>query len=242
MTTATGAGTERRATAPTAVPAPGPRARASVRALVVHRSDVARAGIAALLDEGSVADACATVPSVYEAFRLATAAPPSIVLFEYAPRTGADAARLLGGIWPRPSLVALVPDERTVRPRDCFAAGADAVIAIDQVSRDVFLGGVRSVLGGVTPLLIGFSGHGSAAADEPTSTDLLTRREREMLYLIGEGLTNREIAEALVLSIKTIETHRANLSRKLNIRSRAGLMRLAVTGGLGAGLAGTSAA
>jgi two-component system response regulator NreC len=53
-----------------------------------------------------------------------------------------------------------------------------------------------------------------------------------MLYLIGQGLSNREIAESLVLSIKTVEAHRANLSRKLNVRSRAGLMRLALTGSL----------
>jgi DNA-binding NarL/FixJ family response regulator len=241
MTSATGHGTERRAPMPAAVPVPGPRGRTSVRALIVHRSDVVRAGIAALLDDGCVADACATVPSVYEAFRLATAAPPSVVLFEYGLRGGDEAARLLSGIWPRPCLVALVADERSVRARDCISAGADAVIAIDLVSRDVFLGGVRSVLGGVTPLLIGFSGHGSGAHDEAAG-DLLTRREREMLYLIGEGLTNREIAEALVLSIKTVETHRANLSRKLNIRSRAGLMRLAVTGALGPSLSGSTAA
>jgi DNA-binding NarL/FixJ family response regulator len=61
---------------------------------------------------------------------------------------------------------------------------------------------------------------------------LLTPREREMLYLIGQGLSNREIAETLVLSVKTVEAHRANLSRKLNVRSRAGLMRLALTGSL----------
>ncbi len=52
-----------------------------------------------------------------------------------------------------------------------------------------------------------------------------------MLYLIGEGLSNKEIADALVLSIKTVESHRSNLSRKLNVRPRAGLMRLAMTSG-----------
>jgi DNA-binding CsgD family transcriptional regulator len=66
---------------------------------------------------------------------------------------------------------------------------------------------------------------------------MLTPREREMLFLIGEGLSNREIAESLVLSVKTVETHRANLSRKLNVRSRAGLMRLAMGIRLGHGAA-----
>jgi len=49
-----------------------------------------------------------------------------------------------------------------------------------------------------------------------------------MLFLIGEGLSNRDIAEVLGLSVKTVEAHRGNLSRKLNIRSRSGLMRLAM--------------
>jgi DNA-binding CsgD family transcriptional regulator len=70
----------------------------------------------------------------------------------------------------------------------------------------------------------------------------LTRREREMLFLIGEGLSNKEIAESLVLSVKTVEAHRANLSRKLNVRSRSGLMRLALGGsGSGGALAGSIA-
>jgi DNA-binding CsgD family transcriptional regulator len=67
---------------------------------------------------------------------------------------------------------------------------------------------------------------------------MLTPREREMLFLIGEGLSNREIAESLVLSVKTVETHRANLSRKLNVRSRAGLMRLAMGIRLGSAFTG----
>ena len=59
-----------------------------------------------------------------------------------------------------------------------------------------------------------------------------------MLFLIGEGLSNKEIADSLVLSVKTVETHRANLSRKLNVRSRAGLMRLAMGIRLGGAAAG----
>jgi DNA-binding NarL/FixJ family response regulator len=241
MTSATGLAAERRMGAIGPIGAgPSTHTRTQVRALVVHRSDLVRAGIAALLQEGGIADSVVAVPSVYEAFRLATATPPTVIFFDYAGRDGAEAARLLGGLWPRPHLVALAPDERSSRPGEAIASGASAVIAVDQVTRDMFLGGVRSVLAGLVPLLIGFtSGGPSSAADEAAPTDILTRREREMLYLIGEGLTNREIAETLVLSVKTVETHRANLSRKLNIRSRAGLMRLAVTGGVG--VAGSAA-
>ena len=100
-------------------------------------------------------------------------------------------------------------------------------------------GAVRSAMGGTPSVVVGFPAGASGAAGADAApglaaevAELLTPRERQMLYLIGEGLTNREIAEVLVLSVKTVETHRANLSRKLNIRSRAGLMRLAMTGAL----------
>jgi DNA-binding NarL/FixJ family response regulator len=210
------------------------------RALIVHHSDVVRAGIAALLQEGSVADSTASVGSVYEAFRLATAFPPRAVLFDFSANDGPDACRLLSGIWPRPRLIALVGDERQVGPAVAVAAGADAVVAIERVSRDVFLNTTRAVLAGMGPIAVGFSAATTdqRAGVDGSPTDVLTRREREMLYLIGEGLTNREIADALVLSVKTVETHRSNLSRKLNIRSRAGLMRLAVVGGISPSLAG----
>ena len=92
------------------------------------------------------------------------------------------------------------------------------------------------------PAVAGFPRTGPHPVDQEldeSPTAMLTPREREMLFLIGEGLSNKEIADSLVLSVKTVETHRANLSRKLNVRSRAGLMRLAMgirLGGAGAAI------
>jgi DNA-binding NarL/FixJ family response regulator len=56
----------------------------------------------------------------------------------------------------------------------------------------------------------------------------LTRREEEILYLIGEGLANTEIADALALSRKTVETHRTKLGQKLGIPTRSGLIHFAL--------------
>lgn len=68
--------------------------------------------------------------------------------------------------------------------------------------------------------------------DSTGSPDLLTSRERELLQLVAEGYTNREIASQLCLSVKTVEAHEANICSKLNVRGRAGLVRHAIQAGL----------
>ena len=72
-------------------------------------------------------------------------------------------------------------------------------------------------------------------ADESTQDlyDLLTTREREVLYLVAEGHTNAEIAARLFISPRTVEMHRANLMRKLDLRSQADLIRYALRRGIG---------
>lgn len=205
------------------------RPRPAPHALIVHHADVVRAGVSTLLTSGTDCEVT-NAASIFEALRVAQARHPQIVLFDYAPREGAEACRLLAGLWPRPRLVALVGSPTEASPAEAIEAGADAVVALDSVSRETFVALVGRVLEGVRPLVAGFGQVPREAErfdDDPTA--VLTPRERELLYLIGEGLSNREIAEALVLSVKTVETHRANLARKLGIRSRAGLMRLAIS-------------
>jgi len=68
---------------------------------------------------------------------------------------------------------------------------------------------------------------------EPTTSfDTLTDREREILKLVAEGYTNREIAETLFISVKTVETHKTNIMEKLNLHKRAELVRYAIRKGL----------
>ena len=66
----------------------------------------------------------------------------------------------------------------------------------------------------------------------PTAVDLMTSREREILQLLAEGLTAKEIAAHVYLSIKTVETHRRNIMQKLNMRSVAELTKYAIREGL----------
>ncbi len=94
---------------------------------------------------------------------------------------------------------------------------------------DEILTAIRNVLAGQTYLCRAATeawvGH-PAMSDEPVAT--LTDRELEVLTLIGQGRSTREIAEACNLSVKTVETHRDKLKRKLNITSTPELVRYAV--------------
>jgi len=72
----------------------------------------------------------------------------------------------------------------------------------------------------------------SEASAEIDPYELLTNREREVLHLAADSLTNTEIAERLSISPRTAETHRANLMRKLGIRTQTGLLKYALRRGI----------
>lgn len=108
------------------------------------------------------------------------------------------------------------------------AADSDLVNAIHVVSRgDCFL--YPSAAKMVVEDYLDKLKHGQ----EPTSSfDTLTDREREILTLVAEGHTNREIAENLFISVKTVETHKANIMEKLNLHKRAELVKYAIKKGM----------
>ncbi len=70
------------------------------------------------------------------------------------------------------------------------------------------------------------------SGDEKQTYDGLTEREREVLKLIADGLSNQEVADRLVISVKTVERHRANILAKLNLHSRTDLVKYAIRKGL----------
>lgn len=72
----------------------------------------------------------------------------------------------------------------------------------------------------------------SAAESQGTSLEILTQRERQILKMIAAGAANKNIADKLKISIRTVETHRLNLSNKLGIKNTAGLVKFAIAKGL----------
>ncbi|WP_347257654.1 response regulator transcription factor [Methylocaldum sp.] len=117
-------------------------------------------------------------------------------------------------------------------------SGADGYVLKDATHAELRIA-IRSVLIGKTYLSPSVSGKiikgylQVKSAEEPRSAwDSLTHRERELLKLIGEGHKNKEIAQYLHLSVKTVETHRANLMKKLDLHSAAALTAYAIEKGL----------
>jgi DNA-binding NarL/FixJ family response regulator len=117
-----------------------------------------------------------------------------------------------------------------------FEAGASGYVVKSAASSEL-LGAVDAVVAGGTflsPAVAHWAVDAVAAvAGEPARRlHAITAREREVLQLIAEGLSTKEIASALGVGIKTIETHRANLMTKLEIRKASGLVKVAIQAGL----------
>ena len=121
---------------------------------------------------------------------------------------------------------------------EALRAGADGYILKD-ASHDELRIALRSIVNGKTYLspdisakvINGFLGTGKIdGAASPWET--LTHREREILKLVAEGHPNRSIAEFLCLSVKTVEKHRSNLMRKLNLHNASTLTAYAIERGL----------
>ncbi len=125
--------------------------------------------------------------------------------------------------------------------REVVAVGVRAYVLKSQAARELVLA-VESVVAGrpffsgpIADIVMGaLSGRAAAAppAGEGASAIALTAREREVLQLLAEGRTNKEVAATLELSIKTTATHRTNLMKKLGARSAGDLVRYAIRNGL----------
>ena len=149
---------------------------------------------------------------------------------------------LLNGIDACARLRALVPSSRVIvltmhadrsYAAEAFRAGAAGYVLKGSASPEL-VRAIRSVLRGqryVARALPASVGAGAHLAGE-TRPGHLTARQREVLQLVAEGKTSKEIAQILDLSLKTVDSHRSRLMEKLNVRGTAGLVRYAVRRGL----------
>lgn len=206
-----------------------------VRVVLADRPDLVRDGVQRLLSEQDDLALVAVADDLPQASRLARAHHPDVIV--------ADLMRLSdNGDGPEEGLIALVHEAPTSRvviltdvrdplvARDALGAGARGFALKSSRAHELF-DAVRRAADGETYLAPALGG---AVADLTLGRDgrMLTPRESEILRLVALGFTNAEIAEALYLSVRTIETHRARLHTKLGTATRADLVRAARERGL----------
>jgi DNA-binding NarL/FixJ family response regulator len=170
-----------------------------------------------------------------EAVEYAEKLKPDIVIMDVAmpELNGIEATRRLAASLPRTRVLALSMHKDSVYVREILRSGARGYLLKDSADADL-LAAVRAVAKG--------DGYLSPAVSDAVLTDyrrhvtdpidLLTSREREVLQMIAEGKTNKEIAVALNLSVYTVEAHRGRVMEKLNLHSTGELVRFALRNGL----------
>jgi DNA-binding NarL/FixJ family response regulator len=151
--------------------------------------------------------------------------------------TGLHAARELHQRRPQLRILMLSMHENERYLYEALKAGASGYVVKTVADRDL-VEAVRAAMrgekflypGAMTPLIEDFLNR--ARQDLPVRQDPLSPREQEVVKLVAEGFTNKQIAETLVISEKTVERHRANILEKLGMRDRVELTRYAIRHGL----------
>jgi len=212
--------------------------------LIADDHEVARRGIRALLESHPGWEVCAEASDGREALELAITRKPDVVLLDIGMPNlnGLEAARQISAALPEAGILILTMHDTDNMVREVLRAGArgfllksdagrDLVAAVEAVQRQrtFFTSRVSQMV------LEGFldrNANGDFNAPAEIPSDLLTSREREVIQLLAEGRTSKEVAVTLNLSVKTAETHRTNLMRKLGLHSVADLTRYAVRNGI----------
>jgi DNA-binding NarL/FixJ family response regulator len=207
-----------------------------IRVLIADDHGIVRSGLRMLIDRQPDMEVVAEADDGVAALESSQAHQPDVAVLDVSmPRmTGLQAAREIRSHVPgtRVLLLSMHDDERYFL--EGLASGASGYVLKRAADTDL-IGAVRTVAGGRTflsgdaqrELMDEWVEGGRSEPDDP-----LTPRELEVVKLIAEAYTNRQIAETLKVSEKTVESHRANVLSKLEMRDRVELVRYAIRRGL----------
>jgi two-component system response regulator NreC len=196
---------------------------------------VVRSGLRMVLEREPGFEVVSEAGDADAALRTVLGHKPSVLVLDLnMPGTlsSLDAIPRVAEVSPDTRVVVLTMQEDPEFARRSLRAGAAAYV-LKEAADDELVDAVRSVAAGGTYLNPRLGAVLAAAPPEPTGPpDDLTERELEVLRLIALGHTNAEIAQSLFLSVRTVETHRAHIQRKLSRSTRAELVRYALDHGL----------
>ena len=212
-----------------------------LRILVADDHDVARRGIRSVLESRAGWEVCGEAKDGREAIALAATCKPDLILLDIGMPNlnGLEAARQILAASPDALILILTMHDSDQIVREVLRAGARGFLLKSDAGRDL-IAAVEALQQQRTffttkvsqMVLNGFLNRENRELPEEEELDVLTSREREVIQLLAEGKTSKEVAATLNLSVKTAETHRTNLMRKLDLHSVADLTRYAVRNGI----------
>jgi two-component system response regulator NreC len=211
-----------------------------IKIVLAEDHTILREGLRALLSSDPKFEIVGEVEDGREAVRCVEKLGPDLILMDLSmPRmSGMEAIREIKKRYPQSKVIALTVHKTEEYLHTTLQAGADGYVLKDATHNELVVA-IKSVMKGKPYLSPGVSekviegylqGKETLKPDSPWES--LSQREREVLKLIAEGYKNKEIAEELCISLKTVEKHRANLMKKLDLHNAAALTVYAMGKGL----------
>ena len=204
------------------------------RLLLADDHSLVRQGLKALLERQGF-QVASEASDGQEAVRLAAKVQPEVAILDISMPVlnGLDAARELLKSSPKTKVVLLTQHDEDHYVTEALRAGAKGYVLKSQAADDL-VHAIREVCSGAVYLSPSISRAVVDAYLSRTyvSKDPLSARERQVLQLVGEGKSTKDVAAQLGISVKTAESHRARLMRKLDIHETASLVRYAIRRGL----------
>jgi DNA-binding NarL/FixJ family response regulator len=212
----------------------------NLRIVLAEDHTILREGLRALLSADPAFKIVGEAQDGRDAVRCVEKLSPDLMLMDLSmPRmSGMDAIREIKKRFPETKVIALTVHKTEEYLLTTLQAGADGYVLKDATHKELVMA-INNVMEGKPYLSPGVSEkviegylEGKESSQAVSSWDTLSQREREVLKLIAEGFKNKEIAEELCISFKTVEKHRANLMKKLDLHNAAALTVYAVEKGL----------
>jgi DNA-binding NarL/FixJ family response regulator len=211
-----------------------------VRIVIAEDHTILREGLRSLLSSNPIFEIVGEAEDGREAIRCVEKFKPDLILTDLSmPRmNGMEAIKEIKKESPATKVLVLTVHRAEEYILATFRAGADGYILKDSTHSELVMA-VKKVLSGKHYISPGISEkviegylEGKKTLKSRTSWETLTQREREILKLIAEGYKNKQIADDLCISVKTVEKHRANLMEKLDLHNIQGLTTFAIERGL----------